>query len=413
VAEDHQLIAVSFEHVSKNYRGARRYNAVRDDLAGAARRLVGMRQPRREVVHALEDVTFEVQQGESIALMGPNGSGKTTALKIMSRITYPSTGVARVRGRVGALIEVGTGLHPELTGRENIQLYGRILGLSGGDIRRRFDRIVEFADLGTAIDQPVKQFSSGMQLRLGFSLAAHLEPEVLLVDEAVSVGDAGFQHRCLERMGDLVKAGVTLLFVSHVPALVTGLCDRGVLLDGGRTVLIGPISQIIDSYLALVMQGKAAGISDKSGLTVRSWNYQFVPTPGRFLGDLCVQVHVSAEAGVRNPKFGLALSDGRPGNLVACTMMSDGFETGDLAGPVTLLCEMRELPLEPGPYAIWFSAMAEKGVSYLLEPRFLGYAVLESRVSSKANAFAGTSGYGAVSVPYRWEVMQGADASAL
>jgi ABC-type polysaccharide/polyol phosphate transport system ATPase subunit len=364
-------------------------------------------------VQALEDVTFEVHQGDSIALMGPNGSGKTTALKIMSRITYPTTGVARVRGRVGALIEVGTGLHPELTGRENIQLYGRILGLSGGDIRRRFDRIVEFAGLGSAIDQPVKQFSSGMQLRLGFSLAAHLEPDVLLVDEAVSVGDAGFQHRCLERMRELVKAGVTLLFVSHVPSLVAGLCDRGVLLDRGRTVLMAPISEIIDSYLALVMRGKTAGIADESGLTVTSWEYQFRPTPGRFLGDLRVQVDVCAEARIRNPKFGIGLSDGRPGNLVACTMLSDGFETGELAGTVSLMCEMRELPLEPGPYAVWFSAMTEKGVSYLLEPRFLGYAVLETGAGSKASAFAGTSGYGAVSVPYRWEVKKGDDASAL
>jgi ABC-type polysaccharide/polyol phosphate transport system ATPase subunit len=407
------MIAVSFDHVSKRYRGARRYTALRDDLAGVAQRLIGVRRPPREVVEALEDVTFEVEQGDSIALMGPNGSGKTTALKIMSRITYPTTGVARVRGRVGALIEVGTGLHPELTGRENIQLYGRILGLSGSDIRRRFDRIVEFADLGSAIDQPVKQFSSGMQLRLGFSLAAHLEPDILLVDEAVSVGDAGFQHRCLERMRELVKAGVTLLFVSHVPSLVAGLCERGVLLDRGRTAMIAPISEIIDSYLALVMRGNTAGIADKSGLTIRSWDWHFRPTPGRFLGDLQVQVEVGAEGGIRNPKFGVALSDGRPGNLVACTMLSDGFETGELSGPIRLRCEMRELPLEPGPYAVWFSAMTEKGVSYLLEPRFLGYAVLDSGANSRASEFAGTSGYGAVSVPYRWEVEKGSDASGL
>lgn len=406
-------IAVSFQQVSKHYRGARRYTALRDDLAGAAQRLVGVRRPPREVVRALEDVTFEVEEGASIALMGPNGSGKTTALKIMSRITYPTAGVARVRGRVGALIEVGTGLHPELTGRENIQLYGRILGLSGTDIRRRFDRIVEFADLGSAIDQPVKQFSSGMQLRLGFSLAAHLEPDVLLVDEAVSVGDAGFQHRCLERMRELVKAGVTLLFVSHVPSLVAGLCDRGVLLDRGRTMKIGPISEIIDSYLGLVMAGKTAGTADASGLTIRSWDWQFQPTPGRFLGDLRVRVDMGAEARICNPKFGVALSDGRPGNLVACTMLTDGFETGELTGVVTLTCEMRQLPLEPGPYAVWFSAMTEKGVSYLLEPRFLGYAVLDGGDDLGASAFAGTSGYGAVRVPYRWKVQKGNHAAAL
>jgi ABC-type polysaccharide/polyol phosphate transport system ATPase subunit len=401
------VITVSFEHVSKRYRGARRYTALRDDITGAAQRLVGVRRPPREVVQALDDVNFEVEQGESVALMGPNGSGKTTALKIMSRITYPTTGVTRVRGRVGALIEVGAGMHPELTGRENIQLYGRILGLSGSDIRRRFDRIVEFADLGSALDQPVKQFSSGMQLRLGFSLAAHLEPDILVVDEAVSVGDAGFQARCLERMRELLKAGVTLLFVSHVPSLVAGLCDRGVLLDRGRVAMIAPISEIIDSYVALVMRGNSARFEDKSGLTIRSWDWHFRPTPGRFLGDLQVEVEVGVEAGIRNPKFGVALSDGRPGNLVACTMVSDGFETGELSGRIKLLCEMRELPLEPGPYAVWFSAMAEKGVGYLLEPRFLGFAVLDIAANSKASDFAGTSGYGAVQVPYRWEVRNG------
>src|ERR1700730_12233425 len=369
------MAAIAFENVSKHYRGARKYSALRDDLAGAAKRLVGIRKPRRDVVRALDDVTFEVAQGASVALMGPNGSGKTTALKIMSRITYPTSGVARVRGRFGALIEVGTGLHPELTGRENIQLYGRILGLSGADIRRRFDRIVEFADLGRAIDQPVKQFSSGMQLRLGFSLAAHLEPDVLLVDEAVSVGDAGFQHRCLERTRELVKAGVTLLFVSHVPQLVAELCTTGVLLDRGQAIKNAAISEIIDSYLRLVMRGEPAGSEDESGLKIRTWDWEFRPSKGRFLGDLQVRVDLAAETTIRNPKFSVALSDGRPGNLVACTMVSDGFETGELKGVIGLLCDMRELPLEPGPYAIWFSAMAAEGITYLIEPRFLGYAV--------------------------------------
>jgi energy-coupling factor transporter ATP-binding protein EcfA2 len=251
-----------------------------------------------------------------------------------------------------------------------------------------------------------------MQLRLGFSLAAHLEPDVLLVDEAVSVGDAGFQHRCLERMRELVKSGVTLLFVSHVPQLVTELCDRGVLLDRGRNAIMAPISEVIDSYLALVMRGELAGSHDESGLKVRSWDWEFRPSHGRFLGDLRVNVNLTADSRVRNPKFGIGLSDGRPGNLVACTMLSDGFETGELSGSVRLMCDMHELPLEPGPYAVWFSAMTEKGVSYLLEPRFLGYIVLETGSSSKASAFAGTSGYGAVTVPYRWEVTRGGDASA-
>jgi lipopolysaccharide transport system ATP-binding protein len=166
--------AISFEGVSKTYRGAVSYSALRDDLVTAAGRLLGLRASHRPDIHALADVSFEIPEGESVALVGLNGAGKTTALKLMTRITYPTAGVIRVRGRVGALIEVGTGMHPELTGRENVYLYGRILGLSGRDIQARFDEILDFAGIGAAIDQPVKQYSTGMQLRLGFSVAAHV-----------------------------------------------------------------------------------------------------------------------------------------------------------------------------------------------------------------------------------------------
>src|SRR5437762_1133558 len=175
--------ALTFDRVSKEFRGSSRYVSLRDELATAARRLTRASREARSIVRALDDLSFEIPEGESFALIGPNGAGKTTALKIATRIMYPTRGAIRVRGRVGALIEVGTGMHPELTGRENVELYGRILGLSRRDIRRRFDEIVEFADVGGALEQPVKQFSSGMQLRLGFALAAHLEPDVLLVDE--------------------------------------------------------------------------------------------------------------------------------------------------------------------------------------------------------------------------------------
>src|SRR5205085_12062387 len=181
--------AVVFEHVSKHFRGGHAYRALRDDIVGALGRVVGIKRGPQQVVRALDDVSLEIPEGQSFALLGPNGAGKTTALKLASRISYPTSGRIRVRGRVGALIEVGTGMHPELTGRENVDLYGRILGLSRRDIRRRFDEIVEFADVGGALEQPVKQFSSGMQLRLGFALAAHLEPDVLLVDEAIAGGD--------------------------------------------------------------------------------------------------------------------------------------------------------------------------------------------------------------------------------
>src|SRR5436190_11948129 len=226
--------AIAFDRVSKHYRGAESYIALRDDLAKVARRVLRRGGRERPVIRALEDVSFTIEEGSSVAVIGLNGAGKTTALKIMTRITYPTAGVVRVRGRVGALLEVGTGMHPELTGRENVALYGRILGLSGQQIAARYEEIVNFAAIGRAIDQPVKQYSSGMQLRLGFAVAAHLEPDVLLVDEAISVGDAGFQYQCVERMSSLVREGRTLVFVSHDMSAIETLCRRAVMLKDGR-----------------------------------------------------------------------------------------------------------------------------------------------------------------------------------
>jgi lipopolysaccharide transport system ATP-binding protein len=396
--------AISFDSVTKQYRGAREYRALRDDLAGVVGRIGGRNRSPRTPVRALEDVSFDVREGEAVALMGLNGSGKTTALKIMSRITYPTTGRVRVRGRVGALIEVGTGLHPELTGRENVSLYGVILGLPRREVSRRFDEIVEFAEIGRAIDQPVKQYSSGMQLRLGFSLAAHLQPDVLLVDEAISVGDAGFQFRCLERISSLVDTGVTLLFVSHVPDLVASLCTTGILLHRGHVALEGSTSDVIRGYLDLARRGLDSHQVEEASAAIRSWDWRFTPSPDRFLGNLTLDVALRFLDAVRNPKFGLALTDGRPGNLIGCSMLIDGYETGTISGLVNLSCEIGDLPLEPGPYAVWFSAMTEDGVGYLIEPQCLGYAFLGEHGGSEMSLFAGTTGHAPVRVPYEWRL---------
>src|SRR5512132_2809799 len=204
---------------------------------------------------ALRDVSFEVQEGESFALIGPNGAGKSTALKLIARISPPTSGRLRIRGRVAALIEVSSAVHPELTGRENIWLYGQILGMSKATIRRRFDDIVEFSDLSRAVDTPVKFFSSGMQLRLGFSIAAHLDPDIFVVDEALAVGDASFQVKCIERMTQLVRDGHTLLFVSHSLPVVRDVCSRALLLDRGKVVEVGGSSEVIDRYLEQVRAG--------------------------------------------------------------------------------------------------------------------------------------------------------------
>jgi lipopolysaccharide transport system ATP-binding protein len=205
---------------------------------------------RQETFWALRDVSFEVARGEAVGIIGRNGAGKSTLLKLLSRITEPTTGQIRYRGRVASLLEVGTGFHPELTGRENIYLNAAILGMRRVDIRRRFDEIVAFSEVERFLDTPVKRYSSGMYVRLAFGVAAHLEPEILLVDEVLAVGDAAFQQKCLGKMGSVVSEGRTVLFVSHNMAAIASLCTRGVLLDGGRVGLSGSPQTVIDAYLS-------------------------------------------------------------------------------------------------------------------------------------------------------------------
>lgn len=197
---------------------------------------------------ALKDVSFDVQPGEVVGIIGRNGAGKSTLLKILSRITEPTEGRVTLRGRVASLLEVGTGFHPELTGRENIYLNGAILGMTRAEIRRKFDEIVAFAEVEKFLDTPVKRYSSGMYVRLAFAVAAHLEPEILIVDEVLAVGDAEFQKKCLGKMGEIGRSGRTVLFVSHNMSVVTRLCSRGVLLESGRFGVDGPPATVVDHY---------------------------------------------------------------------------------------------------------------------------------------------------------------------
>lgn len=209
------------------------------------------RRPGR-YLWALRDVSFEMRQGESLALIGRNGAGKSTLLKILARIAVPTEGRALVRGRVASLLEVGTGFHPELTGRENIFLNGAILGMSRAEIRRKFDDIVAFSGVGPFIDTPVKRYSSGMHVRLGFAVAAHLEPDILVVDEVLAVGDAAFQKKCLGTMDAAARQGRTILFVSHNLHAVRSLCRRALLLENGRVLQDGPVQEVVDAYLRRV-----------------------------------------------------------------------------------------------------------------------------------------------------------------
>jgi homopolymeric O-antigen transport system ATP-binding protein len=255
-------VAIRCEGLSKRYRIGEResYRALRDTLANAmrapfqmfsrkSRRSNGQEDSAANTFWALNDVSFEVKRGEVVGIIGRNGAGKSTLLKILSRITKPTSGEARIDGRVASLLEVGTGFHPELTGRENIFLNGAILGMKKAEIKARFDEIVAFAEIEKFVDTPVKRYSSGMYVRLAFAVAAHLEPEILLVDEVLAVGDASFQKKCLNKMQEVGKHGRTVFFVSHNMAAITRLCQRTILLDQGRVLADGPSARVVGSYL--------------------------------------------------------------------------------------------------------------------------------------------------------------------
>jgi lipopolysaccharide transport system ATP-binding protein len=246
-------VAIDVEGLSKKYRLGEyhaAYGTLRESLVHAARRLTG-REHRRATaeIWALSDVTFQVPEGQVLGVIGRNGAGKSTLLKILTRIAAPTAGRAEIRGRVGSLLEVGTGFNPELTGRENVYLNGSILGMKRREIESRFDDIVEFSGVEQFIDTPVKRYSSGMYVRLAFAVAAHLEPEILFVDEVLSVGDAEFQRRCLGRMEELANTGRTVVFVSHSLPAVAQLCDRAIWIDRGRLVGDGGASEVIANYL--------------------------------------------------------------------------------------------------------------------------------------------------------------------
>src|SRR5258705_12483152 len=248
--------------ISKRYQpGALSHSGLlRDTLARPLRSPWSVfRRQKPDNFWALNDVSLQVGEGEVLGLIGRNGSGKTTLLKILSRITRPTSGWAEIRGRIGSLLEVGTGFHPELTGRENAYLSGAILGMSKREITRKFDEIVAFAQLEKFIDTPVKHYSSGMYVRLAFAVAAHLEPEILLVDEVLAVGDINFQKKCMGKMGDVARAGGTVVLVSHQLNQIRRLCHRVVWIDAGSIRRDGPTHEVVSAYESAMARGKTDG----------------------------------------------------------------------------------------------------------------------------------------------------------
>lgn len=413
-------LAVQFDEVSKRYRGAGpRYPTLRDDLTLLVRRASAALRGRRlepEGPLALDHVSFEIEQGEAFAIIGPNGAGKTTSLRLLSRISYPTAGRIRVRGRVGALIDVGAGVHPELTGRENIWLYGRILGMSRQEIVRRFDEIVQFAELEHELERPVKMYSSGMQLRLGFAIASYLHPDVFIVDEALAVGDAGFQAKCVERMMQLVAGGSTLLFVSHNLSAVEAICRRGLFLVEGRIQAIGEIRKVLHAYLDWVDSRH----HERLGAEVLAH-----PSPSLHLNRISfhgragdervtfrtgetmeIHIHVSPPEPIRQPIFSVGISDGRPGNLILCSMLIDGRVPDVIDGPSTVVCRIHRLPLLPRVYQVWCSVRTGHGYGDIFDYQLVGvFRVTEGPARADGPAAVAHLGTDApIHADYEWHV---------
>ena len=382
--------AIKLEGVTKSFKGYVQQTMGRTMLNA----LRGHRNPR-ERVNALNDVSFEIYPGQSVALMGLNGSGKTTALSLIARISTPSAGTITIRGRVGALLAVGTGLHSDMTGRENIEVYGRILGYTPAEIKHRFDDIVEFAEVGYALDRPLKFWSSGMALRLGFSIAAHIQPEVMLVDEAVSVGDVLFQQRCLDRMTELVREGSALILVSHQPEIVARTCDDGLLLRSGNLVSIGPMDQIIGEYLEET--GKVGASNVDESIELVEWDItdiDFAARRCRFVAK------VRAQDPVDDPRFGVSVADLQHGPLITASMLLEGKEVGDFKGTYTLTCELENVPLRAALYRVVLYATSAKGGELVLAPHVLGHITWGDPTASPVAV--GRGGFGPVVVPTQW-----------
>lgn len=262
--------ALKLDHVFKKFRRGEIYNSLRDLIPAMTGRFLkrfGSQKLEREEFWALKDVSFEVARGEAVGIIGSNGAGKSTMLKLLSGIMKPTSGTLTVNGKLSALIEVGAGFHQDLTGRENIYLNGVILGMSRNDIKLKFDQIVEFSGLADFIDTPVKRYSSGMFARLGFSVAAHVDPDILLVDEVLSVGDYVFQKKCVARMNEIMREGTTVIFVSHNLRAITDLCHRCVLLDHGTVLSVGPTNEIVRSYMTVVSGDRKNGADSTATIT--------------------------------------------------------------------------------------------------------------------------------------------------
>lgn len=344
--------AITATDVWKRFRADRRRMLLRDELQRLGARIRG--NPERGWRWALRDVNFLAKPGDSVGLVGANGSGKSTLLKILTRVMYPYAGSVEVAGRVGALIEVRAGIHPDLSGRENVFLYGSLLGLPRRDVAKRFDEIVAFAEMEEAIDRQLKFYSSGMQMRLGFAVAAFLEPDVLLVDEVLAVGDAAFQQRCLDRMRAVLGQGTTLVFVSHDLAAVEATCTKGVWLSHGVVETEGPIREVLGAYRRSIEERAelAPGVAGVVNLLKVETNGQEAP---RTQQPLHVRLVVESQDHRAGALF-LGVSEGPATPIFVLRR-----EVALAAGETEVRCRMPRLPLPRGRYYLWVGIFGGRG----------------------------------------------------
>jgi ABC-type polysaccharide/polyol phosphate transport system ATPase subunit len=337
---------VIVEHVWKRFRSDKTVPLFYDQMRRLTRSMSNDGRPPYRWV--LKDVGLEVGPGESLALIGINGSGKTTLLKILSQVTYQTAGMCTVKGRIGALLSVTAGLHPDLTGRENVYLYGAVLGMGRDNIKKRFNEIVEFAELEDAVDRQVKFFSLGMQMRLGFSIAAHLEPDILLVDEVLAVGDANFQQKCMQRIGEIVRSGTTLLYVSHDLASVEASCKKAVWLSDAVVRASGPTPEVVTLYRTAV-EKNATLLSTKEGV-VKVLSAEIEAVDGGQLRSECeVEIHLTFNAPeTQNSSFFLGISQG-----TAFPMFVVDHQGTMPAGDFEIRVRLGYLPLPKGHYSLW------------------------------------------------------------
>lgn len=379
---------IRVENLGKLYRIGEWQNAdtLRDALTTAFRKRFSPSYRRQNPTNrpdgerylwALKNISFEVKRGETLGIIGANGAGKTTILKILSRITEPTEGSAEIRGRVGSLLEAGTGFHSELTGRENVYFNGAILGMRKREIESKFDEIVAFADLERFIDTPIKRYSTGMQMRLGFSVAAHLETEIMVVDEVLAVGDAAFQKKCLGTLGQAAGKGRTVLFVSHNMGAIRGLCRRAIRLDQGRIVDDGESGVVVARYLSTVTQGFVGSrrktltreVDPRTGvLTIEQIVFRnsrgekkidFAPGD-----DVTVEIHFRARKRIRRPYFWVRILS-QFGPIIGADMTLDGHRVECIEGAGMTLCTFKSIPLLPQVYTVRAGVYSEDGINTL------------------------------------------------